>query len=90
MSVVTGPRSSSLARRPWRSPGQRRAEAANRILQGGLQVPEYPAETVEQLKATGLIERPELLDRPCATSTACSPMRATLATTAVPTSHRMG
>jgi transcriptional regulator with XRE-family HTH domain len=41
---------------------QRWAEAANRILQGGLQVPEYPAETVEQLKATGLIERPELLE----------------------------
>jgi transcriptional regulator with XRE-family HTH domain len=38
------------------------AKAANRILQGGLQVPEYSAETVEQLKATGLIERPNLLE----------------------------
>lgn len=41
---------------------QRWAEAGNRILQGGLQVPTYPAESVEQLKATGLIERPELLE----------------------------
>ena len=34
------------------------AKAANRILKGGLQVPGYSAKTVEQLKATGLIERP--------------------------------
>jgi len=41
---------------------QQLAEAVNRILRGGLQVPGYSAAMVDRLKATGLIERPELLE----------------------------
>ncbi len=38
------------------------AKAANRILEGGLRVPGYAAETVEMLTATGAIANPDLLE----------------------------
>jgi hypothetical protein len=41
---------------------QQWAKAVDLILNGGLQAPGYSAAIIDQLKATGLIKRPELLE----------------------------